>query len=157
MAAGAGAVLWIPLGVASTFALYGLLRKMTAVDSFDGLAIESALLGPFALAFLIVVARAGAGAWGADLPRDLLLVLTGPFTALPLLLFAAAAKRMRYATLGLLQYISPTLQFLEGVLFLGERLTPIDLVTFGCIWVGLAIYAVDGVRIARSAVPPVPE
>ena len=157
MAARAGAVLAIPLGIAASFAFYGLLRKMAPVDAFGGLIIESALLAPFALAFLVRAAHLGVAAWGPDISRDLLLMLTGPFTAVPLLLFAAAAKRMRYTTLGLLQYMAPTLQLLEGVLVLGERLTPVHLVTFGCIWAGLLLYAVDGVRAARRAGTPIPE
>jgi chloramphenicol-sensitive protein RarD len=157
MAVAQGAALWIPLSVALTFALYGLLRKMAPVDAFAGLTIESVLLAPIAAGVLVWAGQAGQGAWGESTSRDLLLIASGPLTAAPLLLFAAAAKRLRYATLGLLQYIAPTLQFLQGWLLFGERLTSVHLVTFGCIWAGLILYAIDGIRTARAAPPPVPD
>jgi len=154
MAVAQGAALWIPLGLAFTFGTYGLLRKMAPVDAFAGLTIESALLAPIAAGVLFWAGQAGQGAWGESTSRDLLLVASGPLTAAPLLLFAAAAKRLRYATLGLLQYIAPTLQFLQGWLLFGERLTTVHLVTFGCIWTGLVLYAIDGIRTARAAPTP---
>jgi chloramphenicol-sensitive protein RarD len=154
MAVAQGAALWIPLGLAFSFGTYGLLRKMAPVDAFAGLTIESLLLAPIALGVLLWAGQAGQGAWGESTHRDLLLIASGPLTAAPLLLFAAAAKRLRYATLGLLQYIAPTLQFLQGWLLFGERLTSIHLVTFACIWIGLLIYAVDGIRSARAAPAP---
>lgn len=157
LAVAQGASLGIPLGVALSFGLYGLLRKMAPVDAFDGLTIESALLAPFAVALLLWASQAGQNAWGESMSRDMLLIASGPITAAPLILFAAAAKRMRLATLGLLQYIAPTLQFLQGWLLFGERLTTTHLVTFGFIWLGLALYAVDGVRTARAVPPMMPD
>ena len=157
MAAAQGAALWIPLSLAFTFGLYGLVRKIAPVDAFTGLTIETALIAPVAIAMLWWSAQMGEAAWGTSPSRDMLLVASGPITAAPLLLFAAAAKRLRLATLGLLQYIAPTLQFLQGWLLFGERLTAIHLVTFGCIWTGLAIYALDGVRSARAPAPLPPE
>ncbi|MDB5663091.1 MAG: putative Permease of the drug/metabolite transporter superfamily [Sphingomonas bacterium] len=157
MAVGQGAALWISLGLALSFGGYGLLRKMAPVDAFDGLTIESALLAPFAVALLLWASQAGQNAWGESMSRDMLLIASGPITAAPLILFAAAAKRMRLATLGLLQYIAPTLQFLQGWLLFGERLTTTHLVTFGFIWLGLALYAVDGVRTARAVPPMMPD
>jgi chloramphenicol-sensitive protein RarD len=159
MAVAQGATLGIPLGLAFSFGMYGLLRKMAPVDAFAGLTIETALIAPFAAAVLFWAAQAGHAAWGETGTRDVLLMLSGPITAAPLLLFAAAAKRLRYATLGLLQYIAPTLQFLQAWLLFGETLTTIHLITFGCIWTGLALYAIDGLRSARTtpapeAVPP---
>jgi chloramphenicol-sensitive protein RarD len=154
MAVAQGAALWIPLGLAFSFGTYGLLRKMAPVDAFAGLTIESALLAPIAAGVLVWAGQAGQGAWGESTARDLLLVASGPITAAPLLLFAAAAKRLRYATLGLLQYIAPTLQFLQGWLLFGERLTTVHLITFGCIWTGLILYAIDGIRTARAAPTP---
>jgi chloramphenicol-sensitive protein RarD len=149
-----GASLGIPLGLAFSFGLYGLLRKMAPVDAFAGLTIETVLIAPFAAGVLVWAAQGGHAAWGESGTRDLLLIASGPITAAPLLLFAAAAKRLRYATLGVLQYIAPTLQFLQGWLLFGETLTPVHLVTFGCIWAGLALYAIDGLRHARIAPAP---
>ena len=154
MAATEGARLWISLGVALSFGFYGLLRKVAPVEAFEGLTIETALISPLALAFLLWQGHAGTGAWGTGGATDTLLIASGPLTAAPLLLFAAAARRMRLATLGLLQYIAPTLQLLSGVLLLGERLTTVQLVTFACIWLALILYAIDGVRFARAATPP---
>jgi chloramphenicol-sensitive protein RarD len=154
---GGGAV-WISLMLALSFGCYGLVRKVAAIDALGGLLVETAvLLGP-ALAYLYWVGadnRFGAGTGGIT-TRDVLLVLAGPVTAVPLLLFAAAARRVKLATLGLLQYIAPTLQFAEAVLIFGEPLRPAYLVTFALIWAGLALYAVDAVRGARAAVA-VPE
>jgi chloramphenicol-sensitive protein RarD len=149
-----GASLGIPLGLAFSFGMYGLLRKMSPVDAFAGLTIETALIAPFAAGVLVWAAQGGHAPWGESGTRDLLLIASGPITAAPLLLFAAAAKRLRYATLGVLQYIAPTLQFLQGWLLFGETLTPVHLVTFGCIWAGLALYAIDGLRHARIAPAP---
>jgi len=83
-----------------------------------------------------------------------LLIMSGAVTAAPLLMFAAAARRMRYATLGLFQYIAPTMLFLESVLLFGERMTAVHIFTFACIWIGLAIYAIDGLRGARIEPQP---
>jgi chloramphenicol-sensitive protein RarD len=154
LAVAQGSSLGIPLGLAFSFGTYGLLRKMAPVDAFAGLTIETALIAPFAAAILFWAAQNGHPAWGTSGTRDLLLIASGPITAAPLLLFAAAAKRLRYATLGLLQYIAPTLQFLQGWLLFGETLTPVHLVTFGCIWTGLMLYAIDGVRHAAAVTPP---
>lgn len=150
MAVSQGAALWIPLCIAASFSGYGLLRRSAPVDALAGLTIESALLAPVALAFLLWMQGAGQGAWGTSGSLNMLLVLSGPLTAAPLLLFAGAAKRLSFATLGLLQYIAPTLQFLQGWLVFGERLTTVHLITFACIWTGLALYAVDGLRTARA-------
>lgn len=151
MAAAGGVGIAIALTLALTFGCYGLVRKIAPVDAFGGLLIETALLAPLAAGWLAWLGSAGA--FGADRAQDALLALSGVVTAVPLLLFAAAAKRMRYATLGLLQYISPTLGFLQAVLLFGEPLRPVHLFTFGCIWAGLALYAFDSLR--RAAATPV--
>lgn len=141
---------WVPITLAVSFGLYGLVRKVVAIDSLGGLAVETLLLGPLALGWLLYVAGTGSGAFGRETRMDLLLMFAGLATALPLLLFAAAARRLRYATMGLLQYIAPTLVFLEAVLLYGEPLRPVQLVTFGLIWTGCALYAFDSLREARS-------
>lgn len=145
-----GVVPWVSLGLAVAFGLYGLLRKMAPVDPLSGLFVETLLLTPAALGFLLMLAAQDHGSFGADLRLSLLLVASGAVTAAPLLMFAAAGKRLRYATIGLLQYVAPTLQFLLAVLAFGEALTAAHLVAFGLIWAGLAIFATDALRAERA-------
>jgi chloramphenicol-sensitive protein RarD len=154
---GTGA-LWISIVLALSFGTYGLVRKVVAVDALAGLTIETALLAPIAAAVLAVAAADGTAAFGATTRLDLLLATAGVVTALPLLMFAAAARRMRYATLGLFQYLAPSLQFAEAVWLFGEPLRFVHLVTFGCIWAGCALYAADTLRSLRTVPPasPVP-
>ena len=152
MALGGGA-LWISLTLAISFGLYGLIRKMVAIDALGGLAVETLILAPFAAAALALAGADGTAAWGASVRMDLLLAFTGVATAVPLLLFASAARRLRYATMGLLQYIAPSLVFVEAVLLFGEPLRRVHLVTFGLIWAGCALYAWDGWRASRSRTP----
>lgn len=151
MAASGGGGIWISLVLALTFGTYGLIRKTVAVGALGGLTIETLILAPFALAMLFYAGQAGTSAWGQDGRTDLLLVFAGAITAVPLLLFAGAARRLRYTTMGLLQYIAPTLQFLEAVLLFGERLRSVHVVTFVLIWTGCALYAADSWRGRRQA------
>ena len=145
-----GGALWIPLTLALSFGLYGLIRKVVAIDALGGLMIETLVLAPFAAAALLLAGAHGTAGWGGDIRIDLLLAFTGVVTAVPLLLFAAAARRLRYATVGLLQYIAPTLAFLEAVLLFGEPLKPVHLVTFGLIWTGCGLYGWDSLRAVRA-------
>lgn len=151
LALGAGDGLWISLTLAASFATYGFLRKITPVEAIEGLAIETAVLAPVALGWLLWMQAAGEGQLLRDPMTDLLLVLAGAATAIPLLLFTAAAKRLPYSTLGFLQYIAPTIQFLLAVLVFGERLTVAHLVCFGAIWTALAMFVFEGMRIGRAA------
>jgi chloramphenicol-sensitive protein RarD len=151
MAVSNGSSIWISLVLALSFGLYGLIRKIVAIDALGGLLIETVMLAPFALGLLLVAHGGGEGAFGREMATDLLLVLAGAVTAAPLLLFAGAARRMPYAALGLLQYIAPTLQFLLAVFVFGEHLRPHDLAAFTLIWVGLAVYASDSIRATRAA------
>ncbi|USI74847.1 EamA family transporter RarD [Sphingomonas morindae] len=156
VAAGGGA-LWITLGLAFTFSIYGVIRKRVAIDALGGLTVETLLLAPLALALLLLARHQGDAAFGTGTRLDLLLVLAGPVTAVPLLMFAAAARRLRYATMGVLQYIAPTLQFLEAVLLFGEPVRRVDLIGFALIWAGCALYAgasLAGARTARAPSPP---
>ncbi|WP_413060758.1 EamA family transporter RarD [Sphingomonas carotinifaciens] len=146
LAVSGGGALWISLTLAVTFGVYGLLRKVAAIDALGGLTVETLLLSPFAAIFIAQAQMAGTGAFGQSMRLDVLLVLAGAVTTAPLLMFAAAARRMRYATLGLLQYLAPTLQFLQAVLLFGETLKPVHIVTFTLIWAGCALYAYDSVR-----------
>lgn len=147
LAAGAGSGLWISLTLAICFGIYGYLRKVAAVEPFEGLAVEAALLAPFALAWLAWQTRAGELAFGRlGAGVDLLLVLNGLVATIPLMMFIAAGRRLPYSTLGMLQYITPSLQFLIAVLLFGEVLTMAHLTCFAAIWVALAIFVFHGWR-----------
>ncbi len=151
LAIGAASGLWISLALAGTFATYGLLRKIAPVDSIEGLSIETLILLPVAAIYLGWLGLSGALAFGSETSVSLLLALGGVVTAVPLLLFAAGARRLPYSTLGLLQYVAPTIQFLLAVLAYGEPLTSAHIVCFALIWSGLAIFAFDGLRRGRQA------
>lgn len=133
--------LWITLTLALSFSTYGLIRKVVSVSALPGLAIETALMLPVALGWLLTLGPAGA--WGRDGATDALLVASGVVTAVPLLLFTGAARRLRYSTMGLLQFIAPTLQFLLAVFLFGELVTTGHVIAFGCIWAAVAIYLWD--------------
>ena len=134
---------WIALGLAASFGCYGLLRKTAPLGALEGLALETMVMAPIALVALLVL---GGGhlfgeLHGADVAW---LLLAGPITAVPLLLFAFGARRITMATLGTLQYLSPSLQFALGVWLYGEPLEPMRLVGFVAIWVALGLYSADG-------------
>ena len=142
---GAGAFPWISLALAVSFALYGLIRKIAGVTPIEGLAVETLILLPLALGYLIYRANAGTLAFGYDSRSlDLWLLAAGPLTTAPLLLFAAAVRRLRLATVGLLQYISPTLQFTMAVTVFAEPLGRERLIAFVLIWIAIAIYSTAG-------------
>ena len=128
---------WLALGLAGTFATYGLLRKLARVEALPGLFIETVFLLPAALALLLVI---GTRFGHADLTTDLLLMAAGPVTALPLLWFTAAARRLKLSVLGFFQYFSPSCQFLLAVFAFGEHFGPAHYVTFACIWTAIAIF-----------------
>lgn len=152
LAFGAGTGLWISFALAGTFAMYGFLRKIAPVDALEGLSIETLILTPVALGWLIWVQQHGGGGLLANGPGiATLLVLGGVITAVPLLLFTAAARRLPYSTMGFLQYISPTLQFLTAVLAFGEHLTTAHMICFALIWSALALVSFDGLRAAARA------
>ncbi len=151
LALGAGAP-WLSLGLASTFGLYGLLRKTARVEALAGSAIETALMAPLGAAYLLYLAAAGRGAFGhADLSTHALLAATGVVTALPLAWFTAATRRLPLAIIGFLQYLAPTGQFLTAVLLFGEPLAVRKLTAFAFIWAALLIFSVDLVRVTRRA------
>jgi chloramphenicol-sensitive protein RarD len=153
LAAGAGSGLWISLTLALSFASYGFLRKVAPVDALEGLWVETAILAPVALGWIVLLQQRGTGAFGHfGMETDLLLVLGGAVTATPLLLFTAAAKRLPYSMLGFLQYVAPSLQFLLAVLVFGEPFTRVHAVCFGAIWAALAIFSFEGWRGARNRV-----
>ncbi|MDR3097043.1 MAG: EamA family transporter RarD [Paraburkholderia sp.] len=142
-----GAPPWISLALALTFGGYGLLRKTAQLGALEGLALETVLLFPVAVVYLTIIGLAGASHFThAPLGLQLLLVAAGPITAVPLLLFAAAARRIPLSMLGLIQYVTPTLQLLAGVLVYGEPFGSVRAVGYGAIWVALAIYSFEGLR-----------
>jgi len=146
----AGRPPWIALTLAASFGLYGLIRKVVRVEAVPGLATETLLLAPFAAGFLLWAEARGNGSFGhAGATIDLLLVGSGLVTALPLTLFAYGARRIPLSTVGLVQYIGPTLQFLLGVLVFHEAFPPARAIGFAFIWAALALYAADGVRRLR--------
>lgn len=156
MGSGALDTLWISLTLATSFCAYGLVRKMAPVGAVPGLAIETTLLLPLAMAGAFWFALySGADSphpgWGSDARTTWLLVAGGAVTAIPLLLFAVAARRMSYSALGFIQYLAPTLQFLVGVLIYNEPLTTARLISFALIWLALAIFSWDALRRMRTA------
>ena len=153
LAAGALGQLWISLTLCASFALYGLLRKVMTADSVSGLAIETALLFPLAIAWLGWRSSAGVPVMGANAVLTGLLLLAGIVSTTPLLLFNAAAKRLAYSTLGMLQFIAPTLQFLIAVAY-GEPLKTAHLIAFPAIWVALALYVTALIGAPRLPQPP---
>jgi chloramphenicol-sensitive protein RarD len=151
LAASALTTLWISLALAFSFAFYGLLRKMTPVAPMTGLGVETLLLTPLAIAYLFWELGHGGVGFGQDAPTTALLIISGAVTTVPLVLFAMAAQRLPMATLGLMQYLAPTLQFLCGVLLFGERLSAGQMASFGLIWLGLLLFASDGIATARRS------
>ncbi|GAB4213260.1 MAG: EamA family transporter RarD [Synechococcales cyanobacterium] len=135
-----GEVPWIALGLACSFACYGLGRKMLKVPALAGLTLETLLLSPFAIAVLAGLALHQDSHWGADEFTTVLLVGCGVVTALPLLWFNQAAQRLPLSTLGFFQYVAPTIQLGLGVVLYGEPFTLVHGVTFTCIWTALALY-----------------
>jgi chloramphenicol-sensitive protein RarD len=153
LAAGALSQLWISLALCASFALYGLLRKVVRADAVIGLSIETAILFPLALLWLGAEARAGNPVMGADMTLTALLLLAGIVSTTPLLLFAAAARQLPYSTMGMLQFIAPTLQFLIAVYY-GEPLRAAHMVAFAAIWIALALYIAAMLRSPRLPQPP---
>jgi chloramphenicol-sensitive protein RarD len=141
---GHGRFPWIALALAVTFGLYGLVRKTVAADPLTGLLWETAILAPFAVSLLLVLASRGAGVFGPAHPKaSALLALGGLVTAVPLVLFAHGARSLPLSTLGLIQYLSPSLQFLLAVFLYREPFTAAHAVTFACIWTALATLTWD--------------
>lgn len=154
-----GALPWISLTLASTFSLYGLARKTTPVRTIPGLFFETLASTFPAAGYLIWTEVNGQGAlFHAGLASDVLLLGAGAATAVPMVFFSLAARRLKLATLGLMQYVAPTGQFLLGVFVYREPFNPLMLVSFCFIWAGVGMYAVHGLRTRNQAahVPPRP-
>ena len=153
-----GSFPWIALALATSFGIYGVIRKLAAVDSVTGLGFENSVLLLPALAYLLWAESSGqggflpldsSGGWGVGV--DALLVFGGALTALPLIAFSFAVRRVPLSTIGLMQYIAPTMQFLIGVLVFRESFDRDRAIGFIVIWIALAIFAIDSLRRARRA------
>lgn len=160
LAFGALDTLWISLTLAGTFGIYGLIRKMVDTGPLVGLAAETIIMLPIAVAFLLWWgSEPGRAAFGSgDISIDLLLIGCGAITAFPLLLFASAARKLPYSTLGLIQYVAPTIVFLIGIFVFKEPLKTSQLLCFLFIWAGIILYIWDGFRGRKeSAIPVTPD
>lgn len=147
---GAGVFPWVSLTLAVLFTLYGYIRKTTPVGAMPGLFVETTLLSPLALIYLLWLMNSGGAVFlQSSITMDTLLVLAGPVTVVPLVLFALSARRLRLSTLGFLQYIGPTLQFVLG-LYYGEPFTWAHGACFGLIWTALAVFSFDAARASRA-------
>jgi len=149
LATGGSGVPWISLVLAVSFTCYAVIRKQVAVGGMPGLFVETLLLLPLGLAYLLFLLSEGRAVFllgGSNI--SLLLLLAGPFTVVPLLLFALSARRLMLTTVGMLQFIAPSIQFGVGVIY-GEELTPAHLVCFGCIWAAIALFIWDAFRESR--------
>ncbi len=154
-----GSVPWIALTLAFSFGTYGMVKKIAPLNSLYGLTLETGLLFIPALAYLIGCELAGQGAFLHSGPvKDWMMVGAGLITTVPLLLFAAAAPRVPLSTIGILQYINPTMQFLVGVLLYKEPFTHDRLIGFGLVWLGLILFWAEGLHARRNLAPePLPE
>jgi len=156
-----GALPWIAFGLAASFGSYGLAKKKAPLDPVEGLTLETAILAPVAILYLVLLHRTGEGAFlrtGAT--SDALMIGGGVVTTVPLLLFAAAVRTVPLSVIGILQYIGPTLQFLLGVFVYGEPFSHSQLIGFSIVWAALAVYAGDSLRARRlgsSLTPTVDE
>lgn len=140
-----GGIPEVSLAMAICFSTYGLLRKRMETGAITGFAVEALLLSPFAVLGLAVIHSQG-GAFGGTMHDTALLVLSGPVTGLPLILFAEAARRLAYSTVGVLQYMNPTLQIACAILILGEPVSGALIAALGLIWIGLALYSFTMLR-----------
>ena len=147
LAVGVAGLPWIALSLAATFALYGLIRKTARIGALDGMVVETAIMLPLALVYIALLAGEGSGHF-ATVGRwtDLLLILSGPVTMLPLIWFASAARRLPLSMVGFFQYIAPTGHFLLAVFVFGEPFTRSHLTTFLLIWTAVALFVWESVR-----------
>jgi chloramphenicol-sensitive protein RarD len=152
-----GALPWIAFGLAASFGSYGLAKKKAPLDPVEGLTLETAILAPVAILFLVMLHRSGEGAFlRSGATSDALMIGGGLVTTVPLLLFAAAVRSVPLSVIGILQYIGPTLQFLLGVFVYHEPFSRTQLIGFSIVWAALAIYAGDSLRARRMGTPLIP-
>ncbi len=147
-----GELPWVSLALAFSFGFYGLLRKKVQAESTVGLMIETGILVPFSIAYLVFLSSTGGLQGGQigdsfyDLNTVLLLAGTGLVTGVPLILFSYGAQRLRLATVGIMQYVAPTIQVVLAVFVFDEHFSQIQFIAFSLIWLGLIIYTIDGIR-----------
>jgi chloramphenicol-sensitive protein RarD len=145
-----GSLPWIAFGLAASFGTYGLVKKKATLDPLEGLTLETGILAPLAILYLLMLHQSGEGAFlrtGAT--SDALMIGGGLVTTVPLLLFAAAVRSVSLSVIGILQYIGPTLQFLLGVFVYAEPFSRLQLIGFSIVWMALAVYAGDSLRARR--------
>ena len=142
---------WVSLSLAISFGLYGLLRKRAAIGALEGLLVETAWIAPASLAYLLRLGASGDGAFGSGASTTALLVAAGAVTALPLLWFNHGVARLRLSTIGLVQYVAPTTQFLLAVLAYREPFGSAHAAAFAFIWASLAVYSADALARTRRA------
>jgi chloramphenicol-sensitive protein RarD len=150
---------WIALALAFTFGLYGLVKKIAPLGSLHGLTLETGILFIPALLFLTYLGITGKGAFLGGSPKtDILLVGAGIVTAVPLLFFASAARRIPLVMIGLMQFIAPTIQFMIGVFIYDEPFSQDQLIGFSIVWLALIVFWVEGFMANRKNIPaPIPE
>jgi chloramphenicol-sensitive protein RarD len=146
-----GGLPWIALTIAVSFSSYGLVRKVVKIDALPGLAMETLILIPFALGYLLWAEAAGVGAMGhVSAMTTAFLIFSGPLTAITLFLFAYGTRRLPYSTMGVLQYIAPSLQFASGIFILHEPFDHARAIGFVVIWAALILYAGEEARLSRK-------
>lgn len=140
---------WVALSLATLFTAYGIIRKQVVIGAMPGLFVETIMLSPIALVLMAGVYRSSSLYFGSDTELSLWLVMAGPLTVVPLLLFAIAARRLNLSIVGFMQFIAPTLQFLTG-LYYGERLTTAHVICFVLIWTAVSLFSIDALRTNRK-------
>lgn len=151
LAAASRGLPWMALSLALSFGFYGLVRKVVAVEALLGFTFEVAALTPLAGVYLLWLAWSGRSTFALGTPGiDALLAGSGIVTALPLIWFTAAARKLPLTTIGLLQFTSPSAAFLLGVFVYGEPFGPVEAASFGCIWLALLLYSLDALVVARA-------
>jgi chloramphenicol-sensitive protein RarD len=156
LAVSGGVFPWVALSLAALFTAYGVIRKRVAIGAMPGLFVETMLLLPFAVAMLWSIGAAGDLAFGqGDTSLSLLLLLGGPVTVMPLLLFAIAARRLPLTMIGFMQFLAPTLQFFTGVYY-GEALTTAHIICFALIWTAAGFFSYDALRASKKPLPDAP-
>ena len=148
-----GQVPWVSLALAFSFTAYTVIRKRVVIGGMPGLFIETLLLSPFAIAWFAWITHGGQAVFGSgDISMTFWLVMAGPATALPLLFFALAARRLPLTTIGFMQFLAPSMQFVTGIYY-GEVLTVAHLVCFACIWLAVAVFSFDAIKNGRKKAP----
>jgi chloramphenicol-sensitive protein RarD len=152
-----GRLPWIALTLALSFGTYGLLKKIANVGAAESLALETLVLLAPAIAYLVALEASGSGTFGHESAGHMLLLMAvGPVTAVPLLFFAGAVTRVPLSTMGMLQYLTPVLQFLVGVAILGENMPASRWIGFGLVWIALVVLSADALRTSRMVAEPQP-